>query len=79
MIALYVDVPLFSDVSLNASPENSFCGSAKIKMLRCFLFCCLCPQIKHMMAFIEQEANEKAEEIDAKVQTHVRSSIIADK
>ena len=23
-------------------------------------------QIKHMMAFIEQEANEKAEEIDAK-------------
>lgn len=25
------------------------------------------PQIKHMMAFIEQEANEKAEEIDAKV------------
>ncbi len=24
-------------------------------------------QIKHMMAFIEQEANEKAEEIDAKV------------
>lgn len=29
------------------------------------LSCCL--QIKHMMAFIEQEANEKAEEIDAKV------------
>lgn len=28
------------------------------------------PQIKHMMAFIEQEANEKAEEIDAKVHTH---------
>lgn len=27
----------------------------------------LCSQIKHMMAFIEQEANEKAEEIDAKV------------
>lgn len=26
-----------------------------------------CLQIKHMMAFIEQEANEKAEEIDAKV------------
>ena len=24
-------------------------------------------QIKHMMAFIEQEASEKAEEIDAKV------------
>jgi hypothetical protein len=24
-------------------------------------------QIKHMVAFIEQEANEKAEEIDAKV------------
>jgi hypothetical protein len=24
-------------------------------------------QIKHMMAFIEQEANEKVEEIDAKV------------
>lgn len=24
-------------------------------------------QIKHMMAFIEQEANEKAEEIEAKV------------
>ena len=24
-------------------------------------------QIKHMMAFIDQEANEKAEEIDAKV------------
>lgn len=32
--------------------------------LFCFrLFC----QIKHMMAFIEQEANEKVEEIDAKV------------
>ncbi len=29
----------------------------------------LCPsQIKHMMAFIEQEANEKAEEIDAKAE-----------
>ena len=28
-----------------------------------------CLQIKHMMAFIEQEANEKAEEIDAKVRT----------
>ena len=26
------------------------------------------PQIKHMMAFIEQEANEKAEEIDAKAE-----------
>jgi len=25
-------------------------------------------QIKHMMAFIEQEANEKAEEIDAKAE-----------
>lgn len=30
--------------------------------LMLFLF-----QIKHMVAFIEQEANEKAEEIDAKV------------
>lgn len=29
-----------------------------------------CVQIKHMMAFIEQEANEKAEEIDAKVKSH---------
>lgn len=29
-----------------------------------------CLQIKHMMAFIEQEANEKAEEIDAKVKSH---------
>lgn len=28
-------------------------------------------QIKHMMAFIEQEANEKAEEIDAKVKVEV--------
>lgn len=28
-------------------------------------------QIKHMMAFIEQEANEKAEEIDAKVKMEV--------
>jgi vacuolar-type H+-ATPase subunit E/Vma4 len=27
----------------------------------------LAVQIKHMMAFIEQEAKEKAEEIDAKV------------
>lgn len=26
-------------------------------------------QIKHMMAFIEQEANEKAEEIEAKVKS----------
>lgn len=77
MIALHVDVLLFSDVSLNASPENR-CGSAKIKVLKCFWFC-LCPQIKHMMAFIEQEANEKAEEIDAKVPTHVRSPITADK
>ena len=25
-------------------------------------------QLKHMMAFIEQEANEKAEEIDAKAE-----------
>ena len=37
--------------------------------------CQICPlndsfffQIKHMMAFIEQEANEKAEEIDAKAE-----------
>lgn len=31
-------------------------------------FCvCLSWQIKHMMAFIEQEAKEKVEEIDAKV------------
>lgn len=29
-------------------------------------------QIKHMMAFIEQEANEKAEEIDAKVKMEVQ-------
>lgn len=29
-------------------------------------------QIKHMMAFIEQEANEKAEEIDAKVKVEVQ-------
>lgn len=35
-----------------------------------FLFCLCVSQIKHMMAFIEQEANEKAEEIDAKVKTH---------
>lgn len=33
----------------------------------------ICPadgivQIKHMMAFIEQEANEKAEEVDAKAE-----------
>lgn len=28
----------------------------------------MCVQIKHMMAFIEQEANEKAEEIDAKAE-----------
>ena len=28
-------------------------------------------QIKHMMAFIEQEANEKAEEIEAKVKPTV--------
>lgn len=33
----------------------------KIKMIFPF-------QIKHMMAFIEQEANEKAEEIDAKAE-----------
>ena len=30
--------------------------------------CRLISQIKHMMAFIEQEANEKAEEIDAKAE-----------
>lgn len=29
---------------------------------------CFFLQIKHMMAFIEQEANEKAEEIDAKAE-----------
>ncbi|XP_052825852.1 V-type proton ATPase subunit E [Octopus bimaculoides] len=29
-------------------------------------------QIKHMMAFIEQEANEKAEEIDVKVSKHLK-------
>ncbi len=32
-------------------------------ILDCYVF-----QIKHMMAFIEQEANEKAEEIDAKAE-----------
>lgn len=33
-----------------------------------FTNCVVCPwQIKHMMAFIEQEAKEKVEEIDAKV------------
>lgn len=36
-----------------------------------FLFSLLL-QIKHMMAFIEQEANEKAEEIDAKVKMEVQ-------
>lgn len=36
-----------------------------------FLFSFLL-QIKHMMAFIEQEANEKAEEIDAKVKMEVQ-------
>lgn len=36
-----------------------------------FLFSVLL-QIKHMMAFIEQEANEKAEEIDAKVKVEVQ-------
>lgn len=35
----------------------------KIIVKSCLLF-----QIKHMMAFIEQEANEKAEEIDAKAE-----------
>lgn len=32
------------------------------------IFLVLPLQIKHMMAFIEQEANEKAEEIEAKVE-----------
>lgn len=38
------------------------------------LSCCL--QIKHMMAFIEQEANEKAEEIDAKVKSVLTHSLL---
>lgn len=33
------------------------------------IFLLLLRQIKHMMAFIEQEANEKAEEIEAKVKS----------
>jgi hypothetical protein len=37
----------------------------------CFIFAF---QIKHMMAFIEQEAKEKAEEIDAKVR--LKSNLI---
>lgn len=35
---------------------------------RLVLATCTFLQIKHMMAFIEQEANEKAEEIDAKAE-----------
>ena len=31
------------------------------------IYVTVCFQIHHMMAFIDQEANEKAEEIDAKV------------
>lgn len=46
----------------------SACGEARSSSSWMFLSSLL--QIKHMMAFIEQEANEKAEEIDAKVKSH---------
>ena len=40
-------------------------------------------QLRHMMAFIEQEANEKAEEIDAKAEEEfniekVRTSLVVE-
>uniref|UniRef100_A0A671VVI6 ATPase H+ transporting V1 subunit E1b n=1 Tax=Sparus aurata TaxID=8175 RepID=A0A671VVI6_SPAAU len=44
----------------------SACGGARSSSSWMFLSSLL--QIKHMMAFIEQEANEKAEEIDAKAE-----------
>lgn len=56
------------------SQLNNLTDLIKFKLLL-FFFCfshlqnCLSYfQIKHMMAFIEQEANEKAEEIDAKAE-----------
>jgi V-type H+-transporting ATPase subunit E len=45
------------------NPSNSFSQSNPQKLISIHFF-----QIKHMMAFIEQEANEKAEEIDAKAE-----------
>lgn len=44
-----------------------FKQSANTQCQSCLSRVCLSWQIKHMMAFIEQEANEKVEEIDAKV------------
>uniref|UniRef100_A0A674NZH4 ATPase H+ transporting V1 subunit E1b n=1 Tax=Takifugu rubripes TaxID=31033 RepID=A0A674NZH4_TAKRU len=52
-------------VYLSLKPE-SLHASPNLSMTWMCLSCCL--QIKHMMAFIEQEANEKAEEIDAKAE-----------
>ena len=42
--------------------------SCEITLSSTVMLALLLFQIKHMMAFIEQEANEKAEEIDAKAE-----------
>lgn len=64
-------------VSISRVHSGAICAFLRdihlIKILsnRKYLFSLLL-QIKHMMAFIEQEANEKAEEIDAKVKVEVQ-------
>lgn len=46
----------------------TICWKNLLQIVRLITFIPLNFQIKHMMAFIEQEANEKAEEIDAKAE-----------
>jgi len=62
-----------SELKVNTSHTKEKFDIEFIKILsnRKYLFSLLL-QIKHMMAFIEQEANEKAEEIDAKVKVEVQ-------
>lgn len=55
------DADVQKQVSVLVAMPSCCCCSATDRLL-------LCPQIKHMMAFIDQEANEKAEEIDAKAE-----------
>ena len=71
-IFLHLNLILFSDLL-----DHSCCyylfrlNTIALNLVMIFLnqnLILSCFQIKHMMAFIEQEANEKAEEIDAKAE-----------
>ncbi len=62
---------LSHDINLVDPEKDIFHNCEMIQVqwwLPIIMKCPLISQIKHMMAFIEQEANEKAEEIDAKAE-----------